>query len=146
MGERIYLAGPGAEVERVAGHAADLEALGHVLTQPWWERVAEGRQRGWLTDADVPADHMRENVTMNRLGLDYADHVIALCRLHGSVSPGCAGEIGYAIALHYGERIETLRNKIILVGDPCGFVWAFDPAVAVVPTMADAIALLPRRA
>jgi hypothetical protein len=33
MGERIYLAGPGAEVERVIAHAAELEALGHVFTR-----------------------------------------------------------------------------------------------------------------
>lgn len=145
MGEKIYLAGPGAEVERVAGHAADLEALGHVFTQPWWEKVKESQQRGWLTDADVPANCMRENAIANRLGLDRADCVIALCRLYGGVSPGTAGEVGYAVALHYAERIEPLRNTILLVGDPCGFVWSFDPAVIVVPRMGDAVAFLARK-
>jgi hypothetical protein len=145
MGARIYLAGPGAEVERVIAHAAELEDLGHTLCVAWWERVTEGRSRGWLTDADVPADYMRENAIMNREGLDLAETVIALARLRGGMSPGCAGEVAYAVALHHAERVESLRNKIILVGDPMGFVWSFDPAVTVVPTMADAIAMLPRR-
>jgi hypothetical protein len=144
-GARLYLAGPGAEVERVIAHAAELEALGHVFTMAWWERVTEERSRGWMTDADVPADYMRENAIMNREGLDRADAVIALARLRGGMSPGCAGEVAYAVALHWAERIDLARNKIILVGDPLGFVWSFDPAVTVVPTMADAIALLPHR-
>jgi hypothetical protein len=88
---------------------------------------------------------MRENAIMNREGLDLAETVIALARLRGGMSPGCAGEVAYAVALHHAERVESLRNKIILVGDPMGFVWSFDPAVTVVPTMADAIAMLPRR-
>jgi len=141
---KIYLAGPGAEVERVVAHAADLEALGHVMTQPWWERVAEERKRGWMTDADVPADYMRENAIMNRFGLDRADTVIALARLRGGMSPGTAGEVAYAVALYY-ERSERYRPRIVLVGNPLGFVWASDPCVEIVSTMADAIAMLPRR-
>jgi len=116
-----------------------------VLTMPWWERVAEERQRGWMTDAEVPADFMRANAVMNREGLDLADFVVALCKLHGGVSPGTGGEVAYAVALHHAERIESLRNTIIMVGDPKGFVWSYDPAVTVVPTMADAIALLSKR-
>jgi hypothetical protein len=98
-----------------------------------------------MTDADVPADYMRENAIMNRRGLDLAETVVALTRLHGGMSPGCAGEVAYAVALHHAERVESLRKKIILVGEPKGFVWSFDPAVTVVPTMADAIALLRHR-
>lgn len=141
---RMYLAGPGAEVERVISHVVELEALGHVLTQPWWERVTEERRRGRMTDADVPADYMRENAVMNREGLDLAEAIIALCKSGGGVSLGTGGEVAYAVALHWAERIETLRNQVIMVGDPKGFVWSYDPAVIVVPTMADAIALLPR--
>lgn len=142
MGARGYLAGPAAEVERAVEHARELTALGYVLTMPWWERVAEERERGWMSDAEVPADFMRENAIMNRQGLDLADFVIALCRRSGGVSPGTAGEVAYAVALHYAERIESLRNTVIMVGEPKGFVWSNDPAVVVVPTMADAISHL----
>ncbi len=142
---RGYLAGPGAEVERAVAHAAELTARGYVLTMPWWERVAEERQRGWMSDADVPAEYMRENAVMNRRGIDLADFIVALCKLHGGVSPGTAGEVAYAIGLHYAERIESVRNMVIMVGDPRGFVWAHDPCVIVVPTMTDAIALLSDR-
>ena len=139
MGAKGYLAGPAAEVERAVAHAEELTALGYVLTQAWWDRVVE---EGWATDADVPADYMRENAIMNRHDLDLADFVVALCRRDGGVSPGTAGEVAYSVALHYAERIESLRNTIIMVGEPRGFVWAQDPAVVVVPTMADAIAHL----
>jgi hypothetical protein len=140
----LYLAGPGAEVEVVIERARALEALGHVFTQPWWERVIEGRQRGWMSDADVPFDYMRENAIMNRRGLDRADIVIALTRLRGGMSPGTAGEVAYAVGMYYDERIERNRIKIFIVGDPRGFVWACDPAVTVVPTMADVLPHLPR--
>lgn len=142
VGARGYLAGPAAEVERAVAYAEELTALGYVLTQAWWERVIEERQRGWATDADVPADYMRENAIMNRHGLDLADFVVALCRRDGGVSPGTAGEVAYAVALHHGEHIVTLRNTIVMVGDPRGCVWSYDPAVLVVPTMAEAIAHL----
>lgn len=142
MGARGYLAGPAAEVERAVAHAEELTTLGYVLTQAWWERVIEERQRGWATDADVPADYMRENAIMNRQGLDLADFVVALCKREGGVSPGTAGEVAYAVALHYGERIETLRNTIVMVGDPRGYVWSYDPAVRVVSTMAEATSCL----
>lgn len=142
MQRRGYLAGPAKEVERAIDHARELTELGYVLTRPWWERVQEERANGWMCDADVPLEYMRENAIMNREGIDRADFVIALCRLHGGVSAGTAGEVGYAVALHYAERIESLRNIIIMVGDPQGFVWSRDPCVAVVPTMADAIKLL----
>ena len=39
------------------------------------------------------------------------------------------------------ETVEK-PHTIIMVGEPRGFVWAQDPAVVVVPTMADAIAHL----
>jgi hypothetical protein len=139
----IYLAGPAAEYERVIAHAADLEKLGHTFTQPWWERVVEERKRGWMNDREVPAGFMTENAVMNRLGLDRAEFVIALCRLRGGVSAGCGGEVAYGVALHHAERIERDRNTVIMVGDPQGFVWSFDPCVKVVPTMTDAIAFLP---
>lgn len=145
MGARGYLAGPAAEVERAVAHAEELTAAGYVLTMPWWERVAEERRRGWMSDAEVPADFMRENAIMNRQGLDLSDFIVALCRRAGGVSSGTGGEVAYAVALHHAERIETLRNVIIMVGDPKGFVWSYDPAVTVVPTMADAIALLSKR-
>lgn len=142
MGRRGYLAGPAKEVERAINHARELTELGYVLTRPWWERVLEERANGWMSDAEVPPEYMTENAVMNRQGIDIADFVIALCRLHGGVSAGTAGEVGYAVALHYAERIESLRNQIIMVGDPQGFVWSRDPAVTVVPTMTDAIGLL----
>lgn len=141
---QIYLAGPVKEVERVVAHAKELESIGHVLTQRWWDRVVEERQRGWMTDADVPFEYMRENAIANRLGLDRADVVIALARSQGGMSPGTAGEVAYAVGMYHAERIERDRIKIFLVGNPLGFVWSCDPAVLVVPTMADAISHLPR--
>jgi len=141
---QIYLAGPAAEVERVMAHARDLEDIGHVFTQRWWDRVTEERKLGWMTDADVPFGYMRENAIMNRQGLDRAEIMIALARLKGGMSPGTAGEVAYAVGMHHAERIERDRIKIFLVGNPLGFVWACDPAVVVVPTMADVISHLPR--
>jgi hypothetical protein len=141
---RCYLAGPGSEVERVVAFATLLEPLGLVFTARWWDRVAEERQRGWMTDADVPFSYMRENAIMNREGLDRAEVVIALARSGGGMSPGTAGEVAYAVGMYYAERIERDRIKVFLVGDPKGFVWSCDPAVTVVPTMADVIANLPK--
>lgn len=144
MARRGYLAGPAAEFERVIVHANEFTERGYLLTQPWWERVQEERQRGWMSDAEVPPDFMRQNAMMNRQGIDIADFLVALCRTGGGVSPGTAGEVAYAVALHYGERIESLRNTVIMVGEPRGFVWAHDPCVIVVTTMAEAFEALAR--
>ena len=38
---RIYLAGPSAELARVREAAALIEAAGHVITERWWEKVAD---------------------------------------------------------------------------------------------------------
>ena len=144
--QRVYLAGPAAEVERVIGVAIHLESLGFVFTTPWWERVIEEREKGWKTDAEVPEEYMRENCLMNRRGLDLADVVIALTRASGGMSPGTAGEVAYAVALHHTDRIESMRKQVFIVGNPLGFVWSFDPAVTVESTMSDVVGQLSRRA
>jgi len=141
----VYLAGPAREVERVISCVALLEERGFVLATPWWERVLEERKRGWKTDAEVPPEFMTENCLMNRHGLDRADFVIALTRSEGGMSAGTAGEVAYAVALHHASRIESLRKKIFIVGDPRGFVWSFDSSVLVYPTIDALLAVLPRR-
>lgn len=144
--QKLYLAGPAAEVERVIGFAIHLESLGFVFTMPWWERVLEERGKGWNTDADVPHEYMSENCLMNRRGLDLADVVIALARSNGGMSAGTAGEVAYAVALHHTERIECMRKQVFIIGNPLGFVWSFDPAVTVMPTVSAVVEQLSRRA
>ena len=139
---RVYLAGPAAELDRVCEASGVLIASSCDITEPWWGRVAEATRRGWTHDSDVPADYMREGAQRNQRGIDTADVVIALARSTGGFSSGCAGEIGYAIAIHYAERVERDRNVIILVGDMKGFIWSHLACVIIVPTMGEALKVL----
>jgi hypothetical protein len=146
-----YLAGPAAEVERSIEAARVLRDSGCELTMPWWNRVLEERRHGWMSDKEVPADFMRTNASLNRAGIERSEFLVALCRSVGGVSAGTAGEVGYGCALFHlrealGKIVPNLNRygmrKVIIVGDPTGFVWSYDSGISVVKTIDDAIDIL----
>lgn len=134
---RIYLAGPSAEPARVREAAAQIEAAGHVITERWWEKVADGGV--CASDVDHPEPILEAAADRNARGLDTADVVIALCREAGGLSPGVAHEVGYA---------QGLCAVVVLVGNPKGHLAPRWPlrltgvcARNVAATVADALAI-----
>jgi len=131
---RVYLAGPCAEMNAMKDRAREIEALGMTITEPWWERIAEAADNGWLHDAEVPADFMRESARRNQRGIVTADVVVVCAKSSGGFSSGAAGEIGYALAR---------RKRVVLVGNTRGFVWSWlIDSRDVVASWDDALALL----
>lgn len=129
---RIYLAGPSAELARVREAAAQIEAAGHLITERWWEKVADGGV--CASDVDHPEPILAVAAQQNCNGLEMADVAIVLCREAGGLSPGVAHEVGYA---------QGLCTVVVLVGNPKGHLasrWPFYGGTTV-PTVADALAI-----
>lgn len=119
---RIYLAGPSAELARVRAVADALSADGHVITEPWWERVADAQARGWATDRDVPLAYLAESWRRNRAGIESCALLIALCRSDGGMSQGVACEVAYALACPDAP-------EVLVCGDPGAALVATDRRV-----------------
>lgn len=129
---RIYLAGSSGELDRVLAAALVLQRLGHEITEPWWLRILEAKRRGWETDADVPADFMRESAERNFAGIVGCDRFVGLCRAEGGLSSGHGFEVGVALVTRGGPRMR-------LVGNPRGFVGMWVGDVRVVQTVMEAV-------
>ena len=127
---RIYLAGPSAELARVREAAALIEAAGHVITERWWEKVADTGV--CASDVDHDEAVLASAAVQNCRGIDAADVVIVLCRAPGGLSPGVAHEVGYVQG--------TRTADVIFVGNASGHLATRWPGPrTLVGTVADAL-------
>ena len=129
---RIYLAGPSAELARVREAAAQIEAAGHLITERWWEKVADGGV--CASDVDHDESVLNRAAADNWLGINRADAAIILCREAGGLSTGAAHEVGWA---------QARGLDIVFVGAARGHLATRWPTPrSIVDTVADAIAIV----
>lgn len=136
---RVYLAGPSAELDRVRAAAAEIEAAGHVLTEPWWVRIERDRG-GRPTDAGVPSDALAASWRRNTQGIRDADRIVALALSGGGLSQGTREEIAWAACLNeieWGLPDEGPVDELYIVGDPGPSLAV--TACRVVATLAEAL-------
>lgn len=128
----VYLAGPSAELVRVREAAAQIEAAGHVITERWFDKVADNGV--CASDVEHPEPVLAAAAKRNCNGIDVADAVIVLCREAGGLSPGVAHEVGYA---------QGICTSVVFVGNASGHLaprWPLGGDVA--ETVAGALAIL----
>lgn len=133
---RVFVSGPSAELDRVRGVVAAVEAAGHDVVGRWWEVIERDRE-GRPTDDGAPTAILARAWDDNITALLSADAVLSLARDGGGLSNGTREELAVAAA----RSVYT-----VLVGDPGAspLTGLLRSRGVVVDTVADAVAALGR--
>lgn len=116
---RIYLAGPANDLARVYAAVAVIEAAGHSITEPWWQRVEYAGAR-WGADSSVPAYYMAESAERDLDGVARCERMIVLPNSDGRIGTGRACEIGFHVGLFGSWRppviVGAVKRGFLLLG------------------------------